>query len=339
MAFFPKRTASIIGSGMYLPEKVLTNDDLSRMVETNDKWIVERTGIKERHIAAEAEMTSDLATYAAKMALEDAKSDPSDIDMIIVATNTPDTLFPGVAPIVQGKLGASKAGAFDVQAGCTSSIYALSVGVSGIAAGLWNKVLVIGAEVLSRLIDWKDRGTCVIFGDGAGAVVLAPSDREKGGFISAELRADGTKSDLITLPAGLTACPASFETVNNGMHYVHMKGNEVFRFVIKVLPSFIKGLCKNSSLSIADIDWWVFHQANFRIIENIMRKLEVSVEKAVVDIDKYGNTSGASPLIALHEALKDGRIREGEKILLTSFGSGMTYGSMIYKVRGDGNVE
>lgn len=332
MAFFPKRTASIIGTGMYVPERILTNDDLSKMVETNDKWIVERTGIRERHIASESEMTSDLALYAAKKALEDAHSIPNDIDMIIVATNTPDTLFPGVGPIVQGKLGAANAGAFDVQAGCTSSIYALSLGVSGIAAGVWSKVLVIGAEVLSRLINWKDRGTCVIFGDGAGAVLLAPSDREKSGFISTELHADGDKSDLITLPAGLTACPASIETVKNGMHYVHMKGNEVFRFVTKVLPSFLIDLCRSSNLSVEDIDWWIFHQANFRIIENVMRKMGVSLKRAIVDIDKYGNTSGASPLIALHEAFKDGSIKKGEKVVLTSFGAGMTYGSMIYKV-------
>ncbi len=331
MALFCGNAVSIIGTGIYIPEKVLTNNDLSKMVDTSDQWIVERTGIKERHIASDNEITSDLALMAAESALLDAGIDRSEIDMIIVATNTPDTLFPGVGPIVQGKLGASNAGAFDVQAGCTSCIYALAVGASGIASGLWNKVLVIGAEVLSRIVNWKDRNTCVLFGDGAGAVILAKSDGASSRLLSTRLCSDGQKSELITLPAGLIANPANLETLQNNLHYVHMKGNEVFRFVNKVLPPFITKLCENSGLSVEDIDWWIFHQANLRIIESVMKRLSVPSEKAVIDLARYGNTSAASTLIALHEAMKDGRIKEGDRVLLASFGAGMTYGSLIYQ--------
>lgn len=331
MSLFSGRIASISGTGSYIPEKVLTNHDLSEMVETDDQWIVERTGIRERHIAAEGELTSDLAVKAAERALEDAGLVSEDIDMIIVATNTPDTLFPGVGPIVQGKLGAKNAGAFDLQAGCTSCIYAMAVGASGIASGLWQNVLVIGAEVLSKIINWEDRNTCVLFGDGAGAVVLTSPNKEGPAIISARLCADGEKSGHITLPAGLISQPATHETVDKKLHYVHMKGNEVFRFVNRVLPPFLKELCKTSRLSVDDIDWWIFHQANLRIMESVMKRLGISSEKAVVDLDKYGNTSAASTLIALDEALKENRINEGDKVLLTSFGAGMTYGAIIYQ--------
>jgi 3-oxoacyl-[acyl-carrier-protein] synthase-3 len=331
MSLFSGRIASIAGTGSYIPEKVLTNHDLSEMVETDDQWIVERTGIRERHIAAEGELTSDLAVKAAERALEDAGLGSEDIDMIIVATNTPDTLFPGVGPIVQGKLGAKKAGAFDLQAGCTSCIYAMAVGASGIASGLWQNVLVIGAEVLSRIINWEDRNTCVLFGDGAGAVVLTSANEDGPAILSARLCADGEKSGHITLPAGLISQPATYETVDQKLHYVHMKGNEVFRFVNRVLPPFLKELCKTSRLAVDDIDWWIFHQANLRIMESVMKRLGISSEKAIVDLDKYGNTSAASTLIALDEALKENRISKGDKVLLTSFGAGMTYGAIIYQ--------
>lgn len=331
MALFCGNPVSIIGTGMYVPENVLTNHDISEMVDTSDQWIVERTGIKERHIASDNELTSDLAVKAAEAALADADMDKNDIDMIIVATNTPDTLFPGVGPIVQGKLGVPDAGAFDLQAGCTSSVYALSVGASGIASGIWNNVLVIGAEVLSKVINWEDRNTCILFGDGAGAVILARAEDTSAKLISTRLCADGDKSELITLPAGLIAQPASMQTLENKMHYVHMKGNEVFRFVNRVLPSFLSDLCTSSGLSVDSIDWWIFHQANLRIMESVMKRLDISVEKAVIDLDKYGNTSAASTFIAFHEAMKDGQIQHGDKVLLTSFGAGMTYGSLIYQ--------
>ena len=331
MALFQGREVAILGTGAYVPSRVLTNDELSQMVETSDEWILARTGIRERHIAEPGELTTDLAEKASLQALENAGVEADEIDMIIVATNTPDTVFPGVGPKLQGRLNAPEAGAFDLQAGCTSCIYALSVGAAGIASGLWTKVLVIGAEVLSRVINWEDRNTCVLFGDGAGAVLLGPSDGSSGRLLSAELRADGTKHDYITLPGGLVENPASEQTLADGLHYVHMKGNEVFKFVNRILPDFLKELCRESGFSPDNIDWWIFHQANLRIIEGVTKRLEVSTEKAVINLDQYGNTSAASTLIALHEARSDGRIRREDKVLLTSFGAGMTFGAVLYK--------
>ena len=331
MALFRGREVAILGSGSYVPSKILSNDDLSHMVDTSDEWIVERTGIRERHIAAPGELTTDLAEKASIMALKDAGIRPEELDMIIVATNTPDTLFPGVGPKLQGRLNAQNAGAFDLQSGCTSCIYALTVAATGIASGIWNNVLVIGAEVLSRIINWEDRNTCVLFGDGAGAVVLGGSDGSNGRLISAELRSDGTKSDFITLPGGLIENPASEETLREGLHYVQMKGNEVFKFVNRVLPDFLRHMCQEAGFTPKIIDWWIFHQANLRIIEGITKRLRLPSEKAVINLDRYGNTSAASTLIALHEARYDGRIKKEEKVILTSFGAGMTFGAVLYQ--------
>ncbi|AER66837.1 3-oxoacyl-(acyl-carrier-protein) synthase III [Thermovirga lienii DSM 17291] len=325
-----KMPIKILGTGKYVPSKVLTNLELEKIVDTTDEWITTRTGIKERRIS-EGELTSDLAYKAALEAIKDAGISAEEIDMIIVATNSPDTLFPGVAPKVQALLGARHAGACDVQSGCTGCVYALSMAFAGVGSGMWKNVLVIGAEVLSKLIDWTDRNTCVLFGDGAGAVVV--SGGEGGGcLLASELRADGSKADLIKLPGGLVEKPASHETVDNREHFVQMKGNEVFKFVNRVLPSFLDEVCDKANLTPEDIDWWIFHQANMRIIEGVLRRSKQPHEKAIINLDKYGNTSAASVFIAFHDALKDGRIKKGDTILMTSFGAGMTYGAVIFSL-------
>jgi 3-oxoacyl-[acyl-carrier-protein] synthase-3 len=331
MGFFSGVPVSIKGTGMYVPEKVLTNHDLSNMVETSDEWIRERTGICRRHIAGDGELTSSVAEKAALSALENSGTAPHDLDMIIVATNSPDTLFPGVAPKVQGIIGADHAGAFDVQSGCTSGVYAISLAAGGIASGLWKKVLVIGAEVLSPIIDWTDRNTCILFGDGAGAMVLGMSEGEEGRFISSDLRSDGTKHDQITFAGGLVEHPASAETLEKKLHFVNMKGNDVFRFVNRIIPPFLHQFCLDSGMKPEDIAWWFFHQANQRIIERAAERLGISPEKVVINIDEYGNTSAASVFIALHEFLGAGRIQKGDKLLFTAFGAGMTYGGIIYE--------
>lgn len=331
MGLLSGRRVSILGTGMYVPEKIMTNDDLSRIVETSDEWIRERTGITERHIAAENELTSDLAYNAAMEALQESGIDPEELDMIIVGTNSPDTLFPGVAPKLQGMLGASRSGANDIQAGCTSCINSLVMASAGIASGLWDTVLVVGAEELSRILDWNDRNTCVIFGDGAGAVVLGTKDKGKGTVLSCDLKSDGKRHDFITLPGGLAENPASPETIARRLHYVHMKGNDVFKFVTRILPPYLEDFCVQTDIPSEEIDWWIFHQANLRIMQSVLKRLGVSQEKSIVNLDKYGNTSAASTLMALHEGYKNGKIKEKDKVLLTSFGSGMTYGALIFQ--------
>ncbi|GAB6280452.1 MAG: ketoacyl-ACP synthase III [Thermovirga sp.] len=322
---------AILGTGMYVPERILTNEDLSKMVDTSDEWITERTGIKERHIASEGEVTSHFAAKAGIEALKAAGVAPEELDMIIVGTNSPDMLFPGVGPMVQDIIGAPKAGACDVQAGCTGCVYAMFIASAGIGSGLWNKVLVIGAESLSRIVDWRDRNTCVLFGDGAGAVVLGASSG-KNAILGAELHADGSKRDYIAFPGGLAARPATHESVDAGEHFVQMKGNEVFKYVNKIIPPFIKDQCEEAGLDVADIDAWIFHQANLRIIEGVLKRLGVPEEKAIVNLQKYGNTSAASIFLALHEGIVEGRITSGDKVMLISFGAGMTYGSIILEI-------
>lgn len=321
----------LLGTGMSVPTRIVTNKDLEGMVDTSDQWIVERTGIRERRIATEHELTSDLAVKAAMEALNDASVSPEELDMIIVGTNSPDRLFPGVGPIVQSRIGASRAGACDVQAGCTGCVYGMMLASAGIRAGFWKKVLVIGAEVLSRIVDWKDRNTCVLFGDGAGAALFGAGDGEDG-VLAAEVHADGSLDDYIEFPGGLIAHPATAETVEQGLHFVKMRGNEVFKYVNRVIPPFVRDLCDQAGLDLSDIDAWVFHQANHRIIEGVMRRLDIPLEKAVVNLQKYGNTSAASVFLALHEGLAEGKISKGDKVMLVGFGAGMTYGAMIIQI-------
>lgn len=340
MPLFSGRPVYVVGTGMYVPERVLTNQELEKMVETTNEWIIERTGIKTRHIAAPGELTSDLARVAGVRAMEAAGVSAEDLDMILVATNSPDTVFPGVAAKVQGMIGAPRSGASDIQSGCTGCVYALAMAAAGIASGLWDNVLVVGAEVLSSLIDWQDRNTCVLFGDGAGAAVL--SSKSEGAFarvLSSDLRSDGTKHDLICFPGGLVQNPASEKTLEENLHKVQMKGNEVFKFVNQALPGFLYESCDKAGLKVSDIDWWIFHQANLRIIDSVLRRLEVEPTKAIVNLERYGNTSAASIFLALHEAVAGGRLRPSEKILITSFGAGMTYGDIIIEMQGESHVQ
>ena len=299
------------------------------MVETNDRWIVERTGIRARHVASESESNADLGAAASRAALADANVSPEEVDMIIVGTNSPDKLFPGVGPTIQGMIGAKRAGAMDIQAGCPGALYAMGVAAGGIASGIWEKVLVVGSEVISRLVDWTDRNTCVLFGDGAGACVMGVWRPGMMKLTHADFKADGEKGDMIELPAGLAAEPASQTTLREKRHFVKMKGNEVFKFVNREMPGYLRDFCTDCGIGTKDVDWWIFHQANMRIIDSLVRRMDLPGERAILNVDRYGNTCAASILLALHEGKEDGRIREGQKILMTIFGAGMTYGAIL----------
>lgn len=321
------RPVSITGLGCYVPERVLTNDELSALVDTSDEWIQARTGIKERRIAAPDEATSDLCLPAAEAALADAGVTGSEIDLVIVATITPDMLFPSTAAILASQIGAENAAAYDLSAGCTGFVYALTQGYGAIAAGLARRVLVVGADTLSRVVDWRDRATCVLFGDGAGAVVL--EEVEKDGFHIFELGSDGAGAMELFIPAGGSRRPASAETVAAGEHYVKMNGREVYKFATRVLPSSALAVLEASGKSIGDIDLYVPHQANLRIIEHAAKKLGVEKERVFVNVDRYGNTSSASIPLALCEARADGRLEDGSLVLMTGMGAGLTWGSSL----------
>ncbi len=315
----------ISGCGGYLPERVLTNAELARMVDTSDEWISERTGIRERHIAAEGEFTSDLAIAAAKQALANAKVAASEIDLIIVATATPDDTFPATACRVQGELGIVRGAAFDVQAVCTGFIYALAVADNFIKAGQSGKALVIGAETFSRILDWTDRGTCVLFGDGAGAVVLSAANGNGNGadrgILNTQLHSDGRYRDLLYVDGG----PSRTRTVG----HLRMSGREVFRHAVVNLTRVVHEALEAANLTPADIDWLVPHQANLRILEGTARKLNVDPARVVVTIGGHGNTSAASVPLALNEAVSDGRIRQGQVVLMEAMGGGFTWGSAL----------
>jgi len=321
------RPVSITGLGCYAPERVLTNDELAKMVETSDEWIQTRTGIKERRIAAPDEATSDLCLPAAEAALADAGVKGSEIDLVIVATITADMLFPSTAAILASRLGAGSAAAYDLSAGCTGFVYALAQGFGAIAAGLARRVLVVGADTLSRVVDWDDRATCVLFGDGAGAVVL--EEVAGGGFHAFELGADGAGGMELFMPAGGSRRPASAETIAAREHYVKMNGREVYKFATRVLPSSARAVLEVLGRSIEDIDLYVPHQANLRIIEHAAKKLGVEKERVFVNVDRYGNTSSASIPLALCEARKEGRLADGTLVLMTGMGAGLTWGSSV----------
>lgn len=321
------RPVKISGMGYHIPPHVLTNFDLEKMVDTSDAWIMERTGIRERHIAKRGVSTSDLAREAAVACLEDAGVKADELDLIIVASASPDYMFPATACIVQSAIGATKAAAFDIEVGCTGFIYALAVGSQFVASGLCEKVLVIGAETLSRFVDWGDRTTCCLFGDGAGAALLEEG-REGEGLIGFYLGADGSSADLLKLPAGGAKRPASPETVAERLHYIHMDGRAVFKFAVKTMDRAITKLLEKVGKSPEDIDILVPHQANLRIIDSACERFRISREKVVVNIDKYGNTSSASIPIALCEARQEGRINKGDLVVLVAFGAGLSYGSV-----------
>ena len=311
----------ILGTGSYLPEKILTNADLERMVETTDEWIYTRTGIRERHIAAEGEFTSDLALHAATRALEAANISADDLDMIIVATTTPDRIFPSTACILQRKLGNTGAPAFDVQAVCSGFIYAIATADQFIRSGAARTVLVVGAETMSRVTDWTDRSNCILWGDGAGAVVLGASDQP--GIISTHLHADGSYAKMLNVPSGVSECGDD--------KTIHMEGNAVFKIAVNTLDAIVDETLGANGMQKSDIDWLVPHQANIRILQSTARKLGMEMDRVVVTVDKHGNTSAASVPLALDVAVRDGRIKRGETVLMEAFGGGFTWGSVLFK--------
>ena len=324
------RAVGIVGIGSYVPAKSVTNKDMEAIVETSDEWISDRTGIKCRHFVAENEHTSDLATKAAARALKDANLTPDDIDLIVVATATPDMLFPSTACLVQHNLNATKAAAYDLSAGCSGFMYSIATASQFIKTGLYKYVLVIGAEALSRLMDFTDRNTCVLFGDGAGAVVLGEVPAGYG-ILGVHLGSDGGGGPLLSLPAGGTRIPATEESVKNRLHYIHMEGNEVFKFAVKIMGEAAFKALEQAGMQPADVDWLIPHQANIRIIQSAAKRLKMPMEKVVVNVDRYGNTSSASIPIALEEAIHDGRIKSGQTVVMVGFGAGLTWASTVIR--------
>ncbi len=317
----------IAGTGSYLPEKVLTNDDLAKFIDTSDEWIAARTGIRERHVAAEGEFTSDLAYHASVRALEAAGVDAKDLDLIVVGTTTPDLIFPSTACLLQHRIGAGGCAAFDVNAACSGFVYALTVADKFIRSGAAKTVLVVGAETLTRMLDWSDRSTCVLFGDGAGAVVLK-ADTETG-ILSTHMHADGGKKELLWNPVGVSVGFKPDEP-NAGVK-VLMTGNEVFKHAVKALDSVVEETLEANGLDRHDIDWLIPHQANLRIIEATAKRLDMPMERVIVTVDKHGNTSSGSVPLALDEAVRSGRVQRGQLVLLEAFGGGFTWGSALLR--------
>ena len=318
--------ARIIGTGRHLPEKVLTNADLEQMVDTSDEWIRGRTGICERRVAADGETTGDLAERAARIALDEAGLGPSEIDLLIVGTTTPDVVFPSTACLIQQRLGLGECGAFDVNAACSGFIYALSIATQFIEAGSARNVLVVGAETLTRMLDWTDRSTCVLFGDGAGAAVLAAD--EEPGVLSTHIHANGGHADLLKVDVGVSR---GFKPEPRGGVSVHMKGNEVFKVAVNTLGRIVDETLAFNDMNKHDLDWLIPHQANLRIIKATARKLDMPMDRVVVTVDRHGNTSAASVPMALDEAVRSGRIRRGDNMLLEAFGGGFTWGAALIR--------
>jgi 3-oxoacyl-[acyl-carrier-protein] synthase III len=324
------RRSRILSIGSFLPEKVLSNFDLEKMVDTSDEWITERTGIKQRRIAASDQAASDLAYEASKIALQRSGIGAEEIDAIIVGTISGDMPFPSTACFLQDKLGASNAVAFDINAACSGFLFALYVADSFIKSGLKNKILIVGTEILSQITDWDDRTTCVLFGDGAGAAVIVPSHDESG-ILSAHIYSDGKMWDLINVPGGGSKNPASFESINQRLHYIKMKGNETFKVAVRTLEEVALRTLEQNNLNPSDLTLLIPHQANQRIIQATAERLKLPVEKVFMNLDKYGNTSAASIPIALDEAYQTGKIHEGDYILLEAFGGGLTWATALIK--------
>jgi len=322
--------ARITGTGSFAPRKVITNHDLEKLIDTSDEWITERTGIKERRIAEKGQTTSDLAYEASRKALKAAGLAAQDIDLILVATMTPDMILPSMACVLQEKLGARKAAAFDIYAACSGFIYGMSVADAFIRSEMYKNVLLVGAEVLSRFTDWEDRGTCILFGDGAGAAVIQ-RHAGKRGILSTHLHSDGSLGDLIHVPAGGASHPASHDTIRKRMHFIKMKGNETFKAAVRSLEGVVQEALEHNKVKPEDIDYLVPHQANLRIIQAMAQRLNMPMEKVVLTLPKYGNTSAASIPMALDEAVRDGRIRENHLLLFEAFGGGLTWASALVR--------
>jgi 3-oxoacyl-[acyl-carrier-protein] synthase-3 len=320
----------IISTGSYLPEQVLTNLDLEKMVDTSDEWIMERTGIRERRIAAEGQAASDLAYEASKVAIDDSGLKADDIDLIIVATVTGDMPFPSTTCILQDKLGARNAVGFDVNAACSGFLYGLYVADSFIKSGIHKRVLVVGTEVLSKITDWNDRTTCVLFGDGAGVVILESTEEDRG-ILSMHINSDGSMWELLHMPGGGSRNPASIDSLEKGLHYIKMKGNEIFKVAVRALEDIAIKILNENKLEPSQLSLLIPHQANLRIIQATADRIGVPMDKVIVNLDRYGNTSAASIPIALDEAIRSGRIRDGDYILLDAFGGGLTWASALIK--------
>jgi 3-oxoacyl-[acyl-carrier-protein] synthase-3 len=316
----------IAGTGSYLPQKIVTNADLEKQIDTSDEWIRTRTGIAQRHVAAEGETTTDLAEQASRRAMDAAGVGPGDIDLICVGTTTPDLVFPNVGTLLQARLGVHGCPAFSLEAACTGFLYALGVADKFVRLGESKCALVVGAETLTRIVDWKDRGTCVLFADGAGAVILQPS--EEPGILSTHLHADGKYKDLLLYPDGVSL---GFHLVREGKAGVQMKGNEVYKVAVNTLGHLVTETLKANGISKDDIDWLIPHQANIRIIEAIARRLELPMERVIVTIATQGNTSAASVPLALDTGIRDGRVKRGQLLLLEAFGGGFTWGSALLR--------
>jgi 3-oxoacyl-[acyl-carrier-protein] synthase III len=324
----PTRSVHIVGTGSYVPDRILTNADLEKMVDTTDEWIVTRSGIRERRIAPDYMCTSDMGAEAARRAMEQAGVREDEIDLIICATITPDMPFPATACLIQQKLGAKRAAAFDMEAACSGFLYGMEIGQQFITSGTFDTVLVIGAEKLSTIVDWQDRSTCVLFGDGAGAAVLR-SRGEEHGILTTCMGADGSQADILMMPAGGAKYPASKESVSAGMHHLKMAGKEVFKNAVTAMQTAAEEALKKCNLTIADIKCVIPHQANIRILEAIADRLGAPMDKVYVNLHRYGNVSAASVAIALDEAAREGRFQRGDLILLVVFGSGLTWASCV----------
>jgi 3-oxoacyl-[acyl-carrier-protein] synthase-3 len=322
-----QKKAGIVGLGKYLPEKRLTNKDLEKIVDTTDEWIISRTGIRERRLARDDEATSDMATVAARRALENAKLRPEDIDLIIVATITPDMLFPATACLVQQKIGARTVPAFDISVACSGFIYGLAIANQFVSSGAYKYALVIAAEKLSSITDWTDRNTCVLFGDGAAAAVLGQV--ETGGILSVYLGADGRQGELIKLPAGGSRIPATKKSIDDKMHFIKMNGSELFKHAVRIMADAALEATRPLGITADDISLVIPHQANVRILSAAAKRMGLSEDKIYLNIEKYGNMSAASSAIALVEAVEEGRIKKGQKILLDAFGGGLTWGAVV----------
>lgn len=324
-----KIRVGIIGVGSYLPSRILTNDDLEKMVDTSDEWITTRTGIKQRRIADNDIATSDMAKGASLEALKSAGVEAGDIELIIVATITPDMPLPSTACLLQSKIGAKKAVCFDISAACAGFIYGIATAEAFIKSGLYKNALVIGSEKLSAFTDWQDRGTCVLFGDGAGAVVLGPV--KEGGILSVYLGSDGTQADLLKIPAGGSKCPASKDTVENRLHYIKMSGSELFKHAVKIMADAGNEAASMVHYGCKDIDWVIPHQANIRILNAVAKRMKLDLKKIYLNIEKYGNMSSASTAVALVDAVKEGKIKKGDVVVLDAFGAGLVWGAIVIK--------
>lgn len=327
------RHAAITGTGSYLPEDVLTNFDLEKLVDTSDEWIRQRTGIAERRIADPDMATSDLCVRAGRQAIKAADIDPLDVEMVIVGTATPDTFFPSTACYVQQGIGAKNACAFDLSAACAGFIYGLDLADGMIQSGRYQTILVVGGEVFNKILDWEDRNTCVLFGDAAGAAIVQGTDEDKG-ILASYIGSDGdyADTDLLGIPAGGTRLPASHETIDNRMHSIKMRGREVFKLGTRIMPEAAQRALDMAGLTVDDIDLLIPHQANIRIIEAVGERIGIDPEKVYINVDKYGNTSAATTIVALDEALQSGRVKQGDLVLLVTFGAGLTWGSTLIKL-------